>query len=51
MKENLEPIISKAMVGISGWMDENTKDFGKITRCMGKGLSYGLMVANTREST
>lgn len=36
------------MVGTSGWMDDNMKDFGKTTRCMEKELLFGLMVGSIK---
>jgi len=51
MKESSNTIILKGMVDISGLMDDNTKDFGKIIKCMEKVLLYGQMAENISENT
>lgn len=39
------------MVNTTGMMDVFTKDIGKITTCMGKASTNGLMAESTKENT
>jgi hypothetical protein len=51
IKESSGTTILKGMESIYGWMDESTKDFGKVIKCMAGALSFGLTVANMLGTT
>ena len=51
MKVSSMLITLRDMEDIPGLMGDNMKGFGKIIKCMGKVLLYGLMGVNTKDST
>ena len=50
MKESSNIIESKVMATSSGLMERNTKDFRRTTKCTEKGISFGLMAENMKDS-